>query len=326
MSIFTNFLRRQHDGDESLQTIQPAPEVAPPLILLRPEASGVASYSCFSFRSTSDAGRFIEEHLRGRLAPESVLFWGVCNPPAPDAETIVLLRSERPDIAHAFSFTDLPTATDFVRHEMEFGMAPEQVLIYWVAPARAEIDATGRVAVVPVQSESQASHSEVPDGIGYAPSPALTIVQPSSDPEAAESEDSPFDGQIIEFAAIPSRFRLHGDTTQWWVNMIDAMEEALDACVAQKVSGRLAWRRLSSELATAARIQASMPATPAAEPGEQKDDGDAPGAGAANDGAVAAAPEDAPDTGDDPWFVPRPEWQNRPDGPFRGFNSPHGRF
>jgi hypothetical protein len=101
--------------------------------------------------------------------------------------------------------------------------------------------------------------------------------------------------------------------------MVDAMDEALDAYVATRVAATLAWSRLTRELAVAAAIQAKMP------PAQRETTADE-SAASVDETLADGENEDAPDTGDDPWFIPRPEWQKRPDGPFKGFNSPHGRF
>lgn len=315
MSILTSILRRDQKKTRVAtgtpeQYSDPESPSSPPFVLLLPDASGIASYRFFSFSSTLAAEHFVEFDLGGKITHDTVSFWAMPGAAAADSESVVLIRGASPDSVHAFAFTDMANAVNFVRHEMSVGLTLDRVMIYWAESARIDINKDGHAFVTPSQAPApQRAAAAVPSPIR----PVSDAHREATAQAATMAEEPKTPAQVIDFPSAAKRLRASGDTAQWWTNIIEAMDEALDAYVAKQVRGRMAWRRLSRELAAAARAKESPPVAPVVQ--EYADE--------------PPCEDETPyegDTGDDSWFIPRREWGARPDEPFRGFGSPPGRF
>ena len=104
--------------------------------------------------SAKAAEFFLDSTLRGRTPEGSVMFWALTWQPAADAATepLVLIRDTNKPIIYPFSFSDIDSAFEFVRHEMQRGLHLSQVMLYWAVPAHIEIDFWGRSAIQPPEA------------------------------------------------------------------------------------------------------------------------------------------------------------------------------
>lgn len=150
---------RKRDGrfqTGSTATIAPrrSAETPPQLMLLLPDAAGIAAYQLNQFPSAKAAEFFLDSSLRGRAPEGSVVFWALTWRPATDAATepLVLIRDTSKPIIYPFSFADIDSAFEFVRHEMHRGLHLSQVLIYWAVPAHIEADFWGRSTIQPAEA------------------------------------------------------------------------------------------------------------------------------------------------------------------------------
>ncbi len=150
---------RKRDGRSqtgSTATIAPrrSAETPPQLMLLLPDAAGIAAYQLNQFPSAKAAEFFLDSSLRGRTPEGSVVFWALTWQPATDAATepLVLIRDTSKPIIYPFSFADIDSAFEFVRHEMHRGLHLSQVLIYWAVPAHIEVDFWGRSTIQPAEA------------------------------------------------------------------------------------------------------------------------------------------------------------------------------
>jgi hypothetical protein len=123
-------------------------------MLLMPDAAGIAAYQLNQFLSAKAAEFFLDSTLRGRTPEGSVMFWALTWQPTADAATepLVLIRDTNKPIIYPFSFSDIDSAFEFVRHEMQRGLHLSQVMIYWAVPAHIEIDFWGRSAIQPAEA------------------------------------------------------------------------------------------------------------------------------------------------------------------------------
>ena len=113
-----------------------------------PDAAGIAAYQLNQFPSAKAAEFFIDSSLRGKTPEGSVMFWALTWDPKgiTEAEPLVLIRDGE-SVVYPFSFSDIDSAFEFVRHEMHRGLHLSQVMIYWAVPARTEADFWGRSTI-----------------------------------------------------------------------------------------------------------------------------------------------------------------------------------
>jgi hypothetical protein len=304
----------RHDRPEPHRA-ETTPPSTPPFVILLPDASGIATYRLFSFATALEAERFVEVDLRGQVTHDRITFWAMPVRPAGASESLVLIRGDQGGAVHAFAFTEMESAREFLRHEMRAGLTLDRVIVYYAAPAALKISPDGFAAVSPPQPPAPFTYVRHPGPETYEP-PARSEVHepkrfqrwPESQPQEAFPRFAPPAPEVIDFPSAAWRLRSSTETAQWWSNMIDALDEALDAHVAKQVRGRIAWRRLSREIGSAAYLaETSRVSSSTAVHDEDIDAYDC-------------------DTGDDSWFIPRREWGLRPGEPFDGFGSPPGRF
>ena len=155
MGIVRNlFSRKGSDKEPAVATmIQPA---TANLMMLMPDASGIATYQQHTFFAASEAEEYLVSILRGDVQDGTIMFWGLTWRPSDnghrevEAEPVVLIRDpSRPGLVYTFSFVDLDSAYDFVRHEMKAGLDPNQTAIFWAVPAEATADHWGEITVTP---------------------------------------------------------------------------------------------------------------------------------------------------------------------------------
>lgn len=315
MDIFGG-LRKGHrhaglePGPRREEIVAPA---IPPFVILLPDASGIATYRLFSFPNALEAERFVEIDLRGQVTHDRITFWAMPVRPQGDSQALVLIRGASPGAVHAFAFTEMESAREFLRHEMRAGLTMDRIMVYYAASASLKIDPTGLASVSPPHPPAPFYRTSALRSNVYEPSPPEVREPkrfqrwPESQPEQAFPRFAPQTPEVIDFPSAARRLRSSTETAQWWSNMIDALDEALDAHVAKQVRARIAWRRLSREIGSAAYLAAASRISNVARSHDEDDVFEC-------------------DTGDDSWFIPRREWGLRLGEPFDGFGSPPGRF
>lgn len=193
MGIFNNLLRRKTEEVPPEQPkIARRPDPPTPLMLLLPDAGGIASYALNVFPSAKAAEFYLDSLLRGQVPDGAVLFWALSWQPAPhpdytQAEPLVVIRDTRKATVYPFSFADLDSAHDFIRHEMNRGLDLGQVMVFFAVPARIEVDFWGRSTIIPpaapVRSFQPTRVEAVPQAMGArAPKPATRIATPEPKP------------------------------------------------------------------------------------------------------------------------------------------------
>ena len=146
--------RKSQAGATATIALRRAAETPPQLMLLMPDAIGIAAYQLNQFPSAKAAEFFLDSTLRGHAPEGSVMFWALTWQPTADAATepLVLIRDASKPIIYPFSFSDIDSAFEFVRHEMQRGLHLSQVMIYWAVPAHIEIDFWGRSTIQPAEA------------------------------------------------------------------------------------------------------------------------------------------------------------------------------
>lgn len=170
-------------------------DAPPPLMLLLPDAGGIATYTLNQFPSAKAAEYYLDSTLRGQLGEGAVLFWALNRQPVMggvggvDIEPLVVIRDVKRAVVYPFSFSDLESAHDFIRHEMRRGLDMGQVMVYWAVPARIEVDFWGRSTIIPPAPPSR--HADTAGTVVPFTQPTATMNIPSAIAEAAVAEPEP---------------------------------------------------------------------------------------------------------------------------------------
>jgi hypothetical protein len=103
--------------------------------------------------------------------------------PEPGADTalevMVMIRDDiRNDVVYPFSFTDMGTAYGFVQHEMQRGLDPNHVLLYWAAPVQLAITADGEIGLFPKAPPTAVDHDTVEFTHAAATQPVAETSEP----------------------------------------------------------------------------------------------------------------------------------------------------
>ncbi|HZP26369.1 MAG TPA: hypothetical protein VFB90_04895, partial [Dehalococcoidia bacterium] len=134
---------------------QSAEPIERPLVVLLP---GMGSFLSFELHSFSDARSALEllEARSIKDVREVNAFWTLQGPPPAradspsEAEVLVLTRdSDRPQMVHLISFTDIDAAYAFIRAEVNEGLPLESVLVYWSLPIAIKRDRIGVITMSP---------------------------------------------------------------------------------------------------------------------------------------------------------------------------------
>ncbi len=234
MGIMRELLGRERRNGDTPSFGREGPSASAQLFVLLPDHAGVASYQLNCFSSAGSAELFVDSVLRGNLPHGSVLFWGLqWDPGGAQAEALVLIRDTYRGVVYPFSFADLDSAHEFVRHEIERGLDIQHVMLYWALPARLEADFWGRASISP------ASPPVRPRGLLGA-SPDTGAGEPAV--------------RIIHFEGASQRVRAKAASQTAWGNFFLALEEALDARAVREASGKVVWSRAARALAEAAEL------------------------------------------------------------------------
>lgn len=281
-------LRKRDRHTEGVVAPKKTAAEATPLMFLLPDAQGIATYQLHKFPSARAAEIFVDVTLRGQANEGAVIFWAVTWQPTADhnAEPLVLIRDTDFPIVYLFSFADLNSCHDFIRHEMTRGLKLHQVMVYWAVPARVEADFWGRAAVTPpaapqhalaaapvVAAESAPVKPDADAGKSGAVLPFAakeTEEKPAEEPRYLTEADiaetiremeefsAKFEAErapVIDFPSASKKIRRSKKAvtmTRAWANFALALDEALDVYVAQQVRIRLALSRIMRALVEAA--------------------------------------------------------------------------
>lgn len=130
----------------------------PPLMLLVPDAVGLSSFRPHTFAGVESAVEFIQYWYAPGVKHGIVAFWALHGKPelGPSvqvdrlAEVVVLIRDPaRPGVVYPFSFVDMESAQAFLRLEARRGLNPGHVAVYWAAPVTIEPDDLGVARLSP---------------------------------------------------------------------------------------------------------------------------------------------------------------------------------
>jgi len=191
MGIVESIFSRRSKRKEPAIAAFASGETATKLMMLMPDASGIATYKLHTFVSAGQAETYLASILRGDIQEGTIMFWGLTWEPSAngnqgvEAEPVVLIRdARRPGLVYTFSFTDIDSANDFVRHEMKAGLDLDQTAIFWAAPAQATANHWGEITVAPSQPPSRQLATD--SGAAFA----------APEPLAAPEHDEPSETEL----------------------------------------------------------------------------------------------------------------------------------
>lgn len=176
-----NRLRRLGGVKSTKEEARAAPHQAPadpgpPLLMLLPDAVGIASYGCLAFPDAETATAFIDDRFRGHIEDGMIAFWALTRDPNSGGrrtvvEPLLIIRdAKRLGVVYPFSFTDTQSAYAFIRGEMEHGLELRQVALYWAVTVNASVDSWGKSSVSPPLPPATAK-ATTPAEAGAAPAP-----------------------------------------------------------------------------------------------------------------------------------------------------------
>lgn len=196
------FARSEAKREEITEAaVPPRPETAR-LVMLMPDAAGIATYHQHTFADAGQAVAYLDQTLRGDLRSGTIMFWALTWFPPEKAgcddivEPVVLIRDLRQaDLVYTFSFADVDSAYAFVRHEMTAGLDLAQVAVFWAAPAKASVDFWGQVSVTPAEPPTRSAANAIPqfdlvdetdaEEAHDFPPPELKVIAPTAEEERA---------------------------------------------------------------------------------------------------------------------------------------------
>ncbi len=181
--------RKSHAGATEAAAPKRPADSPPPLMLMLPDASGIAAYQLNQFPSAKAAELFLDSSLRGHAPEGSVMFWALTWQPATDAATepLVLIRDNDNPVVYPFSFSDIESAFEFVQHEMTRGLRLSQAMIYWAVPAHVEVDFWGRSSILPPAPPASLT-LVTPRSVENRAATVETAAPPADAPDAAKED------------------------------------------------------------------------------------------------------------------------------------------
>lgn len=188
MGIVKSLFRRGGHANTHMGNGPKAAHNTPHLFMLTPDAAGIAAYQISQYATAQEAEAYLDEHLRGEIREGTIVFWGLTWLPAPSddgdmVEPVVLIRDiRRQGQVYTFSFADVGSAYDFIRHEMKAGLDLGQVSIYWALQARIMVDFWGRATIVPPNPPRRARMQIV--ARRDADAPAAVVAEPVAEEKA----------------------------------------------------------------------------------------------------------------------------------------------
>lgn len=281
MGIMQSLRKKDRRGPERNAAPVSSAE-ATPLMMLVPDAQGIAAYQLQKFSSARAAEIFVDATLRGQVNDGTVLFWALTWQPETDStvEPLVLIRDSDTDVVYLFSFASLSSCNDFIRYEMNRGLDLGRVMVYWAVSARVEMDFWGRAALTPSAPPRRAfvagfvePAKAVETKVAAEAETIVPFPQPAPEPESEphylteadladtiremndlleKKEKAP---PVIDFPSASrklSKSKVARANVAAWSNFALALDEAIDVYVAELVRIRLTWNRLTRAFTEAA--------------------------------------------------------------------------
>jgi hypothetical protein len=214
--------------------IESVADEAPRLMMLAADASGLASFKLLSFADDDEAIEFIQRSFGDRSDTGLIAFWGTTDKPDVGLQTgaetglevMVMVRDDiRNDVVYPFSFNDMETAQEFVQHELHRGLNADHILIYWAMPVQLGMSADGTLGLFPKAAPTNADpetheiiHAPVIDAPDNPESTAdflqsLSVSAPSEETFVSEESD-PIEAMFIEEAPVGEPVEQIADTVE----------------------------------------------------------------------------------------------------------------
>jgi hypothetical protein len=155
------------------------------LMILVSDASGFASFKSHRFSDAGTAAEFLSTWYGRRLDKDNgiIAFWAMTERPAAAPgldvaaiEAIVVVRDAGNDeVVYPFSFVDLGEALAFVRFELDRGVDPALIEVYWAVPVQMGVTGDGKVRIYPEEPPKGAA------GQPGAPAETITCESPAAE-------------------------------------------------------------------------------------------------------------------------------------------------
>jgi hypothetical protein len=206
MGIVKSLFRRGENSEEKVGEAPAMAQTTPHLFMLTPDAAGIAAYQLSQYTTAREAETYLDEHFRGEIREGTIVFWGLSWLPAPGddghvVEPVVIIRDiRRPGQVYTFSFADVGSANDFVRHEMKAGLDLGQVAIYWALQAWITVDFSGRATIIPPNPPRRARMQIVARRVGSPDVVEADVASAEGTAEAGEALPEP------EATTLPAKF------------------------------------------------------------------------------------------------------------------------
>lgn len=345
------------EEQEEEQVAEAPPEPSgPPLVLLVPNVAGVGAFRFVAFPDAQSAAEYIDSSVLPEVSSGLIAFWALHRGPpekAPDGggEALVLIRAAADsDVVYVVSFVDLESAESFARFEVKRGLDIGLVMIYWAAlvtvhegphgvfltpaeqPTYAGVVSGPEVLQAAEEPSAEEAHAEEPAStVAAARQSSPAEARREAPPVGAEAGDRNADAPVVEEAAeagAPEAVEggLDGGAAS---TAGDEEREALDAGEVLAAATKILAgdEELIGEGAPAAETSGTATAVIEEQVAEQER-GRGPSAGGQVHQPLPPGDEQAVE--DEiaravQRLLRNRRWEKK-NTPFRGFNSPPGRF
>jgi hypothetical protein len=170
------------------------------------DAAGTATYKRHVFSDIESATDFVLYWFPNQNEGGIISFWAMTYEPSSGfdsaieavAEPLVMIRDHvRENIVYLFSFTDIESATAFLREEIRHGIDLGAMMLYWAVPVRMAADPWGKMILTPSVAPGMERPAEPggPQTDIWSPPPAAPVF------EAAEPSFTDAAHAIFEEAA-----------------------------------------------------------------------------------------------------------------------------
>jgi hypothetical protein len=139
--------------EDAAEETPPGPE--PALILLAMDARGPACRRIHCFQDAEPAARFVKFWYPYRSDDSVIGFWLLAEEPQPGnrsewrAEVLIMVRDSHPGVVYAFTRPDMASAREFLANELQFGLDPADVMLFWAVPVQIENNFRGETVIFP---------------------------------------------------------------------------------------------------------------------------------------------------------------------------------
>ena len=279
----------------------------PRLVVLVPDAFGLARLRLESFTNVDSAASYIQSQSTNGSSNGAYAYWALHGRPACEAqhgfECLVLIRRENDsNVVSPFSFVNMEYAESAARAELRHGLDPRLLLIFWAVPVTIEFGDHGEVSLNPA----------VPPGTRAAREEAETHTTPVVaisdliDSEALQRIPAAASARTALAETSGATARTHAPTSAlapiWIPASVPSLDTQSDSIIASEVVKRAEANH--QETRTVEVVEDAQSETEAVE-----------GVGTGPDEGETEATR----------ILPERRWKSH-DQPFRGFGSPLGKF